>query len=150
MDGRAKELSATKLATGHNLDDEAQTILMNYLKGDMEKLRRSDGEHGFIKRIKPLREVLEREVALYGLLEGLIDTSECPYAEQSLRWNVRKMLNEFESNHPGTKYALVRGYEKIGRFLPMGRTLSTCERCGGGCTGKICKACELIEMIRSK
>ncbi|NMC10538.1 MAG: tRNA 2-thiocytidine biosynthesis protein TtcA, partial [Methanothrix sp.] len=30
----AKRLQVTKVATGHNLDDEVQSIMMNYLKGD--------------------------------------------------------------------------------------------------------------------
>lgn len=31
----AKKLGATKIATGHNLDDEVQNVLMNYLKGNI-------------------------------------------------------------------------------------------------------------------
>lgn len=36
----ARALGADKIATGHNLDDEAQTVMMNYLKGDLERLMR--------------------------------------------------------------------------------------------------------------
>jgi len=36
----AKSLGADRLATGHNLDDEAQSVMMNYLKGDFERLMR--------------------------------------------------------------------------------------------------------------
>ncbi|MDD1734471.1 MAG: tRNA 2-thiocytidine biosynthesis TtcA family protein [Methanothrix sp.] len=36
----ARSLGADKIATGHNLDDEAQTVMMNYLKGDFEQLMR--------------------------------------------------------------------------------------------------------------
>ena len=32
----SRELGGTKLVTGHNLDDEAQTVLMNFLKGNVE------------------------------------------------------------------------------------------------------------------
>ena len=32
----AKKLGADKIATGHNLDDECQTILMNFLKGNIK------------------------------------------------------------------------------------------------------------------
>ena len=34
-----KQVGATKLATGHNLDDEAQSVLMNVLRGDLPRLR---------------------------------------------------------------------------------------------------------------
>ena len=36
----AKHLGADRVATGHNLDDEAQSVMMNYLKGDLERLMR--------------------------------------------------------------------------------------------------------------
>ncbi len=36
----AGEAGATKLATGHNLDDEAQSVLMNVLRGDLPRLVR--------------------------------------------------------------------------------------------------------------
>ncbi len=34
----ADEFGADKLLTGHNLDDEAQTALMNFLEGDLEQM----------------------------------------------------------------------------------------------------------------
>ena len=33
LNKKARELRATKLATGHNLDDEAETVIVNYLRG---------------------------------------------------------------------------------------------------------------------
>src|SRR5438067_4719650 len=36
----AQRVGATHLATGHNLDDVAQSILMNHLRGDVERLAR--------------------------------------------------------------------------------------------------------------
>ncbi|KXA93690.1 hypothetical protein AKJ66_01460, partial [candidate division MSBL1 archaeon SCGC-AAA259E22] len=36
----ARELDADKLAVGHNLDDETQTIMLNYVRGDIARLYR--------------------------------------------------------------------------------------------------------------
>ena len=36
----AREERADSIATGHNLDDEAQSVLMNYLRGDPGRLIR--------------------------------------------------------------------------------------------------------------
>jgi uncharacterized protein (TIGR00269 family) len=36
----AREVGAAAVVTGHNLDDMAQTILMNHLKGDLDRLAR--------------------------------------------------------------------------------------------------------------
>ncbi|MBA5942559.1 MAG: TIGR00269 family protein, partial [Methanophagales archaeon] len=119
---KAMELGATKVATAHNLDDEVQTILINYIRGDIERLGRLDMRHRrkeFVPRIKPLRTVPEEEVALYARIAGIsVITDDCPYVTRSFRFTVKRMLNEFESKHPGTRYSLMRGYERVSEFLP--------------------------------
>jgi uncharacterized protein (TIGR00269 family) len=153
IDRTAKELGATKVATAHNLDDEVQTILINYLRGDLERLGRLRGRRKeFIPRIKPLRDVPEKEVALYALVTGLpLLSCSCPYASRSFRFSVKRLLNELEWKHPGSKYALMRGYERLAAFLPPpqpDRKLVRCERCGDASAAQLCKACEIIEQMR--
>src|SRR5690606_5402109 len=60
-----RRTGATKLATGHNLDDEAQSVLMNVLRGDLPHLVHdtSTGQPGhFVPRIKPLSVLSEKEI----------------------------------------------------------------------------------------
>jgi len=154
IDTKARELGTTKVATAHNLDDEVQTVLINYIRGDIERLERMrGGRKEFVPRIKPLRGVPEKEVALYALVAGIaIGTVHCPYAELSFRFTVKKMLNEFERKHPGTKYSIMRGYERLSEFLPTtappeGKLLR-CERCGAPSATRICKACEIIGKMK--
>lgn len=149
LDKKARELGATKVATAHNLDDEVQSIQLNYIRGDMDRLRRLRGRREeFVPRIKPLRNILEKEVALYALVSGIpIATIHCPYAERSFRFTVKRMLNEFEMKHAGTKYSLMRGYERLLQFLPTeqsNKQLLRCERCGEASASGVCKACEII------
>lgn len=143
----AREMGATHLATGHNLDDEAQTILMNVLRGDAARLLRGrvDVEEGrLMPRVKPLRGVPEKEVALYALLRGLpVSWEECPYASGALRSEVRGFLNRFEVDHPGAKYAVVRGFERAGRGRG-GPPLGGCVRCGEPSSGELCNACRVL------
>ncbi len=152
LDIKAKELGATKVAIGHNLDDEVQTILINYIRGDVERLGRLRGRREeFVPRIKPLRGVPEEEVALYALVAGIpVNNVYCPYASLSFRFTVKKMLNEFERRHPGTRYSLMRGYEKLSEFLPTqgGRKLLRCEICGEVSASGMCKACEIIGRMK--
>ena len=72
----ADEYGADKLLTGHNLDDEAQTAMMNLLSGDVGQIAkhfdaslgsfedREIDDDPFVPRAKPLRDIPEKEVAL--------------------------------------------------------------------------------------
>jgi uncharacterized protein (TIGR00269 family) len=153
----AKILGADKVATGHNLDDEAQSIMMNYLKGDIERLMRfrpRRAQAGLVPRIKPLREIPEKETALYCMVNGVFTESrECPYADLSLRSDVRDMMNSLESQFPGTKQSTLQGFEKIaemakkkGRWTQI--DLGVCGECGEPCVKDLCKACELLERLK--
>jgi len=144
----AKEVGASKIATGHNLDDEAQTVLMNYLRGDIDRLVRLEqsAKVGLIPRIKPLRDVPEKEVALYAILKELpIDLSECAFSLGAFRAEVRDNLNDFEYRHPGTKYSLIRGLNRISSLVrrePF--DLRQCRNCGEPSVNELCQTCEAL------
>lgn len=153
----AKRLKATKLATGHNLDDEAQSVMMNYMKGDMERLvrfRPKRRQPGLVPRIKPLREIPEKEVALYGMVMGFYaESQECPYARLSFRSDVRDMMNRLEDLFPGTKHSTLEGYERVlgladGQWAQI--DLSSCEICGEPCVKDLCMACKLLKKLKCR
>jgi uncharacterized protein (TIGR00269 family) len=145
----ARKLGANKLAIGHNLDDESQTILMNYLRGDMDRLKRmlpNVKQPGLVMRIKPLRSIPEKEVALYGFLNDMpVSMDECPYAGEALRNEIREMLNNYEIKHPGTKYSLLGGYETISESLRSpDNQIAMCRICGEPGGDAVCKTCRLL------
>ncbi|MHC1624588.1 MAG: TIGR00269 family protein [Methermicoccaceae archaeon] len=148
----SRDIGAKCLAVGHNLDDEAQTVLMNYLKGDIERLCRlnPDRTHeGLVPRVKPLAYVPEIEVMTYASLRGIeVEYNHCPYISSAYRRDIRAHLNQLDALHPGTKYGIVRGYEKLIDVLPTTPfSLGTCERCGEPTTGKLCKVCEMLDSM---
>ncbi|NOY10834.1 MAG: TIGR00269 family protein [Archaeoglobi archaeon] len=146
----ARELGANKLATGHNLDDETQTILLNFLQSDVERLARlipSRVQEGLVLRIKPLREIYEKEVVLYALLHNLpVSLDECPYSRTPVRAVVRDFLYDFENRYPGRKFSVLRSFETL---IPCLREmypqidLRRCEVCGEPTPKRVCQACEL-------
>jgi uncharacterized protein (TIGR00269 family) len=151
----AKRLGATKVATGHNLDDEAQSVMMNYLKGDIERLLRfrpRREQPGLVPRVKPLRDIPEKETALYCMVNAAFTESrECPYAQLSLRADVRDMMNRIERLFPGTRHSALQGFEEIAEMAKgrwTGIDLERCRRCGEPCVRDICKACELLERLK--
>lgn len=151
----AKLLGATKVATGHNLDDEAQSVLMNYMKGDIERLMRFRPRRvqpGLIPRIKPFRGIPEKETALYCMINGIYaESRECPYARLSLRADVRDMINRLENRYPGTKHSVLKGFERVMELASSEWTqmdLAACGICGEPCVKDVCKACELLGKLK--
>jgi len=151
----AREMGATKLATGHNLDDEAQSLLMNQFKGNMQlsaKLGPMTGvlmHEQFIRRIKPLYFITEKEVAIYSFIRRLpITYIECPYYRNSLRNTVSEHLNALEHKYAGTKNGLINAFLDV---LPelrkkyQHKQIGTCLSCQEPAAKELCKACELLE-----
>jgi len=149
LNAAARDAGATKLAFGFNLDDEAQTVLMNVLRGDTARLLR--GAHpvpGMVPRIKPFLSIPEREVALYSFLRcGTVDTGRCPYSQNAMRAEVRQMLNAYAWNHPSARFALVNLGRELAE-LGAGRTgeLHVCSRCGEPC-GTTCRSCGILDEV---
>ena len=148
----ARELSADKLATAHNLDDEVQAIMLNYVRADFSRLHRLGPTYpqreGFVPRIKPLREIPEKEVALYALLRGLkMHLGVCPYAG-GIHGEIRDFLNRLEANHPNSKFMILRMFDRMKPQLAKATPefeIRRCENCGEPTSTNICKSCELLQ-----
>ncbi len=170
----ARRIGASKLAVGHNLDDEAQTILMNMLRGDDRRFlryhRTVEGQplakKGFIPRIKPLVYVSEPEIVLHATLLGInYHQTPCIYAPRAFRNKVRNFLNDLEHEHPGTMHGIVRFHDRILQISmiktrdsegppelvenepPLAESLSTCTTCGEPANGKYCNACKILNLV---
>ncbi len=158
LNKKARELGATRLCMGHNLDDEAQAAMLNYIRGDLARAGRMEAVTSwstqkrqgglFISRIKPLREIPERESALYAYLKGFdILESHCPYAG-GIRFEVRDFINRLEFKHPGTKFNILGTFDKLNpcikRVARNGESrIMKCRICGEPSSREVCKTCEL-------
>jgi len=155
LNKKSKELGIDKLVTGHNLDDMAQSILMNFVNGDVKKLARL-GPHkkiqpGLIPRTFPLRVIPEKEVALYAILKNMeYHDGECPYSISAYRGVFRDIVNDLEYRNPGTRHSILKSYDSIreillDKFPPVG--LNSCRECGEPTSQNICKACIFKDRI---
>jgi uncharacterized protein (TIGR00269 family) len=154
----AREVGATKLATGHTLDDEAQTVLMNIFRGDVGRLAKekpvTDEVHPkLVQRVKPFCEVPENESALYAYVKRTrFQAAPCPYAGEALRNDFRAMLNQMEAKHAGTKFTLFNSLE---RLRPALRTIAgegeftECAECGEPSSGGLCKVCAILREMKN-
>ena len=153
----AREMKATKIATGHNLDDEVQAIMMNYLEGNTDNLTKLGAKSQskakeFTVKIKPLREIPEREIGLYVVAKDLeVHFDSCPYASQSFRGEVSDVINRLAEKHPTIKYSTLRGYDKIKGSLKNDFTKDyshgRCVRCGEPSANDLCKACSFLKEL---
>ena len=150
----ARELEADRLATAHNLDDMAQTALLNLMRGDTNRMATlSPGGHeltGFVRRIKPYCDVPERESAMYAYLQNLrFQSLPCPYAAEAQRNDIRNFLNRMEKKRPGTKFTVYRTALKLAPQTHT-ETAGHCNSCGEPTTNQTCRTCQLLEQLQKK
>lgn len=154
----ARRLGATKLATAHNLDDEAQTGLLNLMHGDVERISRPSSiltktQVKFLPRIKPLAEVPERETTLYAYASGArFQSMPCPHGHDALRGDIRVILNRLELKHPGVKHTIYRSIDRLSEAI--GRTgkpcqLRACTICGDPTPNDVCEACMMLRTLKT-
>ncbi|WXG40719.1 MAG: TIGR00269 family protein [Candidatus Freyarchaeum deiterrae] len=150
----AYEANVDCIATAHNLDDETQTIILNLLRGDLNRLVRNNPtprkiHPKLVPRIKPLRTVPEKETTLYAFYKNLKHNSKpCPYATEAYRDDIRVFLNQIERKRPGTKYSILRLYDKLSPQITIDKnSIQECAVCGEPSVEKTCKSCQLLEKI---
>jgi uncharacterized protein (TIGR00269 family) len=148
----AKRINASKLVLAHNLDDELQSMFLSLLRGDLKSLHKIHPVlgrvSGFVPKVKPFSEILEREIALYAYFNDLaFQTLPCPYQSSSMRTDIRAFLNQLEHNHPGIKYSTYRNFIKlIPNHTHNGvKTPIFCKLCGEPSSNLICRVCTLLQ-----
>jgi len=137
------------VATGHNLDDEAATLLGNTLRWKTEYIARQSpalpAAEGMVKKVKPLHRLSELETAAYAFLRGIdYVVEECPLVAGNTQLRYKEALNEIERTSPGTKAQFFLGFLDRGARLFTAEddaALRACERCRQPTTGRFCAFC---------
>jgi uncharacterized protein (TIGR00269 family) len=159
LNSKARELSIDKIATGHNLDDVAQTAFLNLIRNEPLRFARFNepisNSDKFVRRIRPLREIREKEVAAYAFLHGHTYNSGCccPNAKNALRWSVRHNLNSLEDAYPGTKSKVASSFNCLPGIVrdslrEKGGELLFCKECGEPSSTELCMACRMLGELR--
>jgi uncharacterized protein (TIGR00269 family) len=149
----AYEVGASKIATGHNLDDEIQSFLMTFARADFKRFSKFgpklDTIHPkLIPRIKPLWNVSEKDVGTWAVSNNIdVHFAECPYSHMSARSKIKEFLNKMESERKGIKINILKSFNKTLQLEKKPIKLYECEKCGEPSAINICKACEMIEDI---
>ena len=153
------------MATGHNLDDEAARLLGNVLHWQTDYLDKQSpvlpaSLDGFAKKVKPLHRLTEREIAAYALIHRIdYIVDECPMAKGSKLLAYKHVLNQLETESPGTKHTFYL------KFLDRQSTpqdsphtmaeqdrqnLHPCTTCGQPTSAEVCSYCRMMAKARAQ
>ncbi|MBN2150388.1 MAG: adenine nucleotide alpha hydrolase family protein [Candidatus Lokiarchaeota archaeon] len=159
----AAGLQATKLAMGHNLNDEAETFLINLFKGDVNRMGHAasaameDDASPFVKKIKPLQDLPQHDVVLYlYYVGGEFQENACPHARENVfRAEAQGILNGLEAGHPGTLFNIKKFLDEVFPLLSrpvVPGTISACPRCGAPKSKALerCMACFYLDELCGK
>ncbi len=158
LNKKSRQLKFDKIVTGHNLDDEAQAILMNFFRNTMSLQSRLGPVSGNIKdkkftpRVKPLYFCFEEDIKKYSqILKFEVLYDRCPCIVNSYRNKVRDLLNGL-SNSREVKENIVDNFLEISPKLKkqynIKSGLLSCELCGEPTSSSVCTSCKIIEKLK--
>ena len=154
----SKKLKLKAIATGHNLDDEAQAVLMNVYRNDTKLALRQgpiSGQKrikGLIRRVKPLYLCTEKETTAYSkLMKFPVNYKECPCSTDAYRKKFRKHLDKLEKDHPDVKYNIINFYlnmiHPLKTKINLGKA-TTCSTCKEPASKDECRTCQIIKNLK--
>jgi uncharacterized protein (TIGR00269 family) len=151
------------LVTGHNLDDEAATLMgntMNWLVGYLDSQSPLlEAKAGFVRKAKPFHRFYERETAAYALIRGIeYIQQECPHSVDAKSIYYKNLLNQIETDRPGAKQAFYLSYlqnkDRMRFSMPEADSPAldqTCIVCGQPTMGSNrCAFCSTWENVRTR
>ena len=119
----ATSLNCNKIALGHNLDDIAETLLMNLVFqgsfGSMPPKLKMDKFD--ITVIRPLALITEQEMIEMGRIKNYRkQIKNCPFEKDSKRAEAKKIISELEKWNPNVRQSLWSATENVKqKYLPM-------------------------------
>ncbi len=153
----AREIKANVIATGHNMDDEVQAVLMNWVTnkpglnarlGPITKNR----DEGLVPRIKPLYFTPEDDVIRYTkILNFPVHYGRCPCSVDGLRHAMRLFVAELEKTTTHCKQHVLDYFLKHvqNHASPVSTTqhIRACEQCGEPSSSSVCRSCQILSLL---
>lgn len=150
IENGALSLGCNKIATGHNADDLAETVILNLIRGDSNRFFSCTEAKNAQKlsRIKPLKYSYEKEIVMYAFHKKLpYFSTECTYSHGSHRGFVRTFIKEMERIDSKIIINIIKTAEMYQKKREN-VSIFKCNKCGENTTSKgLCMMCMLLEKL---
>ncbi|MFH1448407.1 MAG: ATP-binding protein [Candidatus Micrarchaeota archaeon] len=157
LNRKAKELGADRLATGHNLDDEARTLMMNVINGNPDlclhsRPKREGRGKLFVPRIKPLYFASEDSIKRYSMEMGFhVLYERCPCSKDSFGRGIYDEVGRLGRYVPDIKDNMVKSSLWLQHRCRKGESESAraCRLCGEPSRAGVCRTCSMLFQLRN-
>ena len=144
------------IAMGNTLEDEAETILLNIIRGNPSKNCREEIHYEPVDReslpirIKPLSKTSERSIREYARIHQIpvLDT-HCSFANRSLRSEIRGFLNSMIEKDPHVLYNIISSIRKTESNKTITENVYRCKECTSYSPDATCSACRMVQKLMS-
>ena len=114
----ARKVGASKVATGHDLDDEIRSAFIDVVSGDLGGRGSQKGGYSAVSWIRPLRECSDDEVRFYARLMKIpYARKRCPHFGKSYDARVKRLLDGLDERHPGSKQQMLRSVDELSSIM---------------------------------
>lgn len=164
LEEAARKTSVDCIVTGHNADDIAETVLLNFVRGDISRLRRctksktrehlahmgNDIKHLSLSRCKPFKYSYQKEIVFYAYFKRLsYFSTECAYAPGASRGDTRALIKDLEKIDSKVILKIIKSGELFVEKTPENLEVRECKQCGHPTSSpnQTCVACGMVERL---
>ncbi|MFX1506914.1 MAG: ATP-binding protein [Promethearchaeota archaeon] len=144
------------IVMGNTLEDEAETILLNIIRGNPSKNYRENilyepvDRESLPTRIKPLSKISENTIQEYSRIHQIpVLNTHCSFANRSLRSEIRSFLNSMIEKDPHVLYNIISSIRKKESNETRTENVYRCKDCTSYSPDPKCSACRMIQRLMS-
>ncbi|MFX1285523.1 MAG: hypothetical protein ACFFB5_17930 [Promethearchaeota archaeon] len=142
------------IVMGNSLEDEAETVFINLMRGNPLRNFRDQIEYSPADRkslpfrIKPLAKVTEKSILNYSNINRLpFLSTQCAFAARSLRSVITPFLSAMQKKDPNILYNIVSSIKKVTTINTQYKIVSKCNNCASYSPTPVCSACRIVHQI---